>query len=249
MAIIQFVFSIIILSIIYFKMQKRETPSIGKVQSIVPVILGVVSLVVSVALAIGLGFGLLKLGYNKNNINNLVLRSILSSFFAAGLPEEIAKCLFILLSIKVFKPKNVYEYLLTGFGVGMGFTTFEEFLYGSTLVAVAIRILIITFHSVLGSIMASYIGKAKYYKLNKTENKNITMLYVKALLIPILIHTIYDATNVKNAGLEAGVPDNVQGIAVLIALVTMLLAFILQIVIHIRIKKDTEKLIEMRVEE
>ena len=74
------------------------------------------------------------------------------------------------------------------------------------------------------------------------------MMYVKALLIPILIHTIYDATNVKNAGLEAGVPDNVQGIAVLIALVTMLLAFILQIVIHIRIKKDTEKLIEMKIE-
>ena len=96
--------------------------------------------------------------------------------------------------------------------------------------------------------MASYIGKAKYYKLNKTENKNITMMYVKALLIPILIHTIYDATNVKNAGLEAGVPDNVQGIAVLIALVTMLLAFILQIIIHVKIKKDTEKLIEMKVE-
>lgn len=248
MAIVQFVLSIIILGIIYFKMIKRETPSIGKAQSIVPVIFGVVSLVVSVALTVLIAIGLSKLGYNKNNISNLVLRSISSSFFAAGLSEEIAKCLFIVLCIKIFKPKNVYEYLLTGFGVGMGFTIFEEFLYGSSLVAVAIRILVITFHSVLGSIMASYIGKAKYYKLNKTENKNIIMMYVKALLIPILIHTIYDATNVKNAGLENGVPDNVQGIAVLIALVTMLLAFILQIVIHVRIKKDTEKLIEMKVE-
>lgn len=248
MAIIQLVLSIIILGIIYFKMIKRETPSIGKAQEIVPVIFGVVSLVVSVALTVLIAIGLSKLGYNKNNISNLVLRSISSSFFAAGLPEEIAKCLFIVLCIKIFKPKNVYEYLLTGFGVGMGFTIFEEFLYGSSLVAVAIRILVITFHSLLGSIMASYIGKAKYYKLNKTENKNITMMYVKALLIPILIHTLYDATNVKNAGLEAGVPDNVQGIAVLIALVTMLLAFILQIIIHVRIKKDTDKLIEMKVE-
>lgn len=247
MAIIQLVLSIIILGIIYFKMIKRETPAIGKAQAIVPVILGVVSLVVSVALTVLIAIGLSKLGYNKNNISNLVLRSILSSFFAAGLPEEIAKCLFIVLCIKIFKPKNVYEYLLTGFGVGMGFTIFEEFLYGSSLVAVAIRILVITLHSLLGSIMASYIGKAKYCKLNKTENKNIAMLYVKALLIPILIHTIYDATNVKNAGLEAGVPDNVQGIAVLIALVTMLVAFILQIIIHVKIKKDTEKLIEMKV--
>lgn len=248
MAIIQLILSVIILSIIYFKMQKRETPSIGKAQAIVPVVLGIVSLVVSVALAIALGIGLIKLGYNKNNISNLVLRSILSSFFSAGLPEEISKCLFIILCIKIFKSKNVYEYLLAGFGVGMGFTIFEEFLYGSNLVAIVTRIFVITFHSILGSIMASYIGKAKYYKLNKTENINTTMLYVKALLIPILIHTIYDATNVKNAGLENGVPDDVQGIAVLIALVTMLLAFILQIVIHVRIKKDTEKLIEMKFE-
>ena len=248
MAIIQFALSIIILGIIYFKMIKRETPSIGKAQAIVPVIFGVVSLVVSVALTVLIAIGLSKLGYNKNNISNLVMRSISSSFFAAGLSEEIAKCLFIVLCIKIFKPKNVYEYLLAGFGVGMGFTIFEEFLYGSSLVAVAIRILVITFHSVLGSIMASYIGKAIYYKLNKTENKNITMMYVKALLIPILIHTIYDATNVKNAGLENGVPENVQGIAVLIALVTMLFAFVLQIIIHVKIKKDTEKLIEMKVE-
>ena len=248
MAIIQFALSIIKLGIIYFKMQKREMPSISRAQAIAPVILGIVSLVVSTALAVALGFGLIKLGYNKNNISNLVLRSISSSFFAAGLPEEIGKCLFILLCIKIFKPKNVYEYLLTGFGVGMGFTIFEEFLYGSNLIAIVTRIFVITFHSLLGSIMASYIGKAKYYKLNKIENKNITVLYVKALLIPILIHTLYDATNVKNAGLENGVPDNVQGIAVLIALATMLVAFILQIIIHVRIKKDTEKLIEMKVE-
>ena len=249
MAIIQFVLSSIILGIIYFKMQKRETPSIGKAQAVVPVILGVVSLVVSVALTILIAIGLSKLGYDKNNISNLALHSILSSFFAAGLPEEIVKCLFILLCIKIFKPKNVYEYLLTGFGVGMGFTIFEEFLYGSNLIAIVIRIVVVTFHSLLGSIMASDIGKAKYYKLNKAENKNITMLYVKALLIPILIHTIYDATNVKNAGLEEGVPENVQEIAVLIALVTMLLAFILQIVIHVKIRKDTEKLIEMKFEQ
>ena len=97
------------------------------------------------------------------------------------------------------------------------------------------RLFVITFHSVLGSIMASYIGKAKYYKLNKTENINTTMLYVKALLIPIIIHTIYDATNVKNAGLENGVPENVQGVAVLIALATMLIAFILQVIVHSRL--------------
>ena len=248
MAIIQFVFSIVILSIIYLKMIKRETPRIGKAQATVPVILGIVSLVVSVVLVILLAIGLSKLGFNKDNISNLALRSIISSFFSAGLPEEIGKGLFIVLCINIFKPKNVYEYLLTGFGVGMGFTLFEEFLYETNLLALVIRVFVITFHSLLGSIMASYIGMVKYYKINKNENKNTTMMYVKALLIPIIIHTIYDATNVKNAGLEVGVSDNVQEMAVLIALGTVLLAFILQIIIHMKIKKVTEKLIEMKIE-
>lgn len=100
----------------------------------------------------------MKLGWNRNNISNLALRSLVSSFFSAGLPEEIGKLIFILICITIFKPKNVYEYLLTGFGVGMGFTIFEEFLYGSNLVAVVVRLFILTFHAILGSIIASHIG-------------------------------------------------------------------------------------------
>lgn len=247
MAIIQFLISTIVLAILYVRMIKRETPSIGKAQAIVPIIFGAISLLVSVFITLGIGIILFKLGYDKNNIDNLALRSLVSSFFSAGLSEEISKFLFILLSIKIFKPKNVYEYLLTGFGVGMGFTMFEEFLYGSNLVVLILRMFIITFHAVFGSIMASYIGKAKYYKQNKVENKNPAFEYIKSLLIPILIHTIYDATNIKNAGLESGVPQNIQEIAITIALITIVVAFVLQIVIHIRIKKDTEKLCQMIV--
>lgn len=150
--------------------------------------------------------------------------------------------IFILICIKIFKPKNVYEYLLIGFGAGMGFTIFEEFLYGANLLASVIRLVVLTFHAMLGSIMASYIGKAKYYKTHNMTDKNIALQYVKALVIPIIIHTIYDATNIKNAGLEEGVPDVAQGLAVIVAFGTMLLAFILQIIVHVKIKKDTNKL-------
>ena len=247
MAIIQFLISTVVLAILYVRMIKRETPSIGKAQAIVPIVFGAVSLLVSVFITLGFGIVLLKLGYNKNNIDNLAIRSLISSFFSAGLSEEISKFLFIILSIKIFKPKNVYEYLLTGFGVGMGFTMFEEFLYGSNLVVLILRMFIITFHAVLGSIMASYIGKAKYYKQNNIENKNAAFEYIKSLLIPILIHTIYDATNIKNAGLEDGVPLNIQEIAIYIALITIVVAFIVQIIVHIRIKKDAEKLCSMTV--
>ena len=243
---IQFVISFIILTIIYVRMIKREVPSIGKVQALVPVFFGILSLIISVALSIGIGYLLIKIGYNKNNIDNVALKSVIGAFVAAGLPEEIGKFLFIILSIKIFKPKNVYEYLLIGFGVGMGFTLFEEGLYGVNLASI-LRIFVITFHAIFGSIMASYIGKAKYYKTHNVENKNVAFEYAKALLIPIIIHTLYDATNVKNAGLEAGVDENTQGIAVIIALVTILIAFILQIVILIKIKKDTDKLIDMKV--
>ena len=108
MAIIQFFVSIIILSILYVRMIKRETPSIGKAQAIVPVILGIVSLVVSVAFTLGLAILLFKAGWNRNNVSNPVLRSLASSFFSAGLPEEIGKFMFIMICIKAFKPKNVY---------------------------------------------------------------------------------------------------------------------------------------------
>ena len=71
--------------------------------------------------------------------------------------------------------------------------------------------------------------------------------YVKALLIPIIIHTVYDASNVKNAALEKGVSDNIQEIAVLIALIVMIIAFVWQIVYLIRVKKDAEALIKMQM--
>lgn len=246
-AIVQFIVTIVILTILYKNMIKRENPSIEKAQAVVPVVLGIVSLIVSVLLTLCLAFVLMKLAWNRNNISNLAFRSLASSFLSAGLPEEIGKCIFILICITIFKPKNVYEYLLTGFGVGMGFTIFEEFLYGSNLVAVVVRMIILTFHAVLGSIMASHIGMAKYYKMHNVKNKNITAIYVKALLIPIIIHTIYDATNIKNAGLEEGVSDVAQAFAVIVALVTLLIAFILQIMVHIKIKNETNKLIDMEV--
>ena len=244
--LLQFVLTIIILTILYVRMIKREVPSIGKMQALVPIFFGILSLIFSVVLSIGLSLLLIKLGYNKNNIDSIALKSIVGAFTAAGLPEEIGKFLFIIISIKIFKPKNVYEYLLIGFGVGMGFTLFEEGLYGVNLASI-IRIFVITFHAIFGSIMASYIGKAKYYKTHNVENKNIALEYVKALIIPILIHSLYDATNVKNSGLEAGVDENTQGVAVLVALITILITFILQIVILIKNKKDTDKLIEMKI--
>ena len=247
MIIIQFALTVTVLTILYVRMVKREVPSIGKAQAIVPILLGVVSLVVSIAMSFGVSLAFVKLGYNKNNVDSLELRSIVGAFANAGFPEEIGKFLFIMISIKIFKPKNVYEYLLIGFGTGMGFTLLEELMYGASFAAL-IRILIITFHSLMGAIMASYIGKAKYYKTHNEENKNVALEYVKALFIPILIHTLYDASNVKNAGLEQGVPDSAQGIAVIIALLTILITFIFQIVILIKIKKDSEKLISMRIE-
>ena len=95
--LIQFVLPIIILTIIYVRMTKREVPSIGKAQSLVPIFFGILSLIFSVALSIGLSILLIKVGYNKNNVDSIALKSIVGSFVAAGLPEEIGKFLFIIL--------------------------------------------------------------------------------------------------------------------------------------------------------
>ena len=131
-AIIQFVLSVIICGILYVRMIKREVPEkIGKGQAITPVALGVAALILSFVFFLGIGFAVMKAGVDTKNMAP-VPGSILGAFLLAGLPEELAKLLMILLTLRIFRSKirNVYEVILVGAGVGLGFTLFEEFVYG-----------------------------------------------------------------------------------------------------------------------
>ena len=105
MAFVQFIVSLIILGFIYSKMIKREVPSpIGKAQAIAPIFGGLISLLLSFAFFLSIAIVCSKFGYSiKDKVD--ILASLISAFLVAGLPEEIAKLLMILLSLWIFRKK------------------------------------------------------------------------------------------------------------------------------------------------
>ena len=241
MPIIQLLLSLIVLGILYSRMIRRETPdAISKPQAVVPVVLGAVSTVLSFLLFLGIGYLLDKAGVSTKQLPPFI-RSVTAAFISAGLPEEITKFLMILLTLLVFRGRirNVYEYILIGAGVGFGFTLLEEFLYGSAEMMTAIaRLLTVASHMVFGIIMGGHLGTAKYNKIKGSGS--VAGEYVLALIVPILLHTLYDAGTATNAFMNSGNEDD-ELIGIVIALVVTIVLFILQIAVPVRLKKNTEK--------
>ena len=113
MAIVKFVLAPIVLGIIYKRMIGREVPhQISKPQAVVPVVLGVISVITSFIMVMGFGMLLLAVGYSKD-AQPMVVRSLVGAFFAAGFPEEIAKLIMMLITILIFRSKirNVHRVL------------------------------------------------------------------------------------------------------------------------------------------
>lgn len=247
MPVIQLLLSLIVLGILYFRMIRREIPGpIAKIQAAVPVILGVVSVVLSFLMFLGLGYLLDKAGFSVQRLPAL-LHSVCSAFIAAGLPEEIAKLLMILLTLLIFRRRirNVYEYILIGAAVGFGFTLLEEFVYGSQAGIIAIvRLATVASHMVFGIIMAKHLGTAKHNRIKGSGP--VTREYALALLVPILLHTLFDAGTAANAYLSSGNEDD-ELIGIAFGLAVAVVLFIVQIVVLVRLKKNTEKYCGMAI--
>ena len=247
MPVIQLVVSLIILGILYARMIRRESPdTIARTQAAVPVVLGAVSAVLSFLLFLAIGSLLEKAGVSVQHLPAFA-RSVIAAFISAGFPEEIAKFLMILLTLRIFRRRirNVYEYILVGAAVGFGFTLLEEFLYGSDAGITAIaRLLTVASHMAFGIIMARHLGTAKYNKM--TGSGSAAREYALALLVPILLHTLYDAGTATNAYLNSGNEDE-ELVGIAFALVAAVALFILQIVVPLRLKRNTEKYCRMGV--
>lgn len=240
MAFIYMLAALIVLGILYSRMTRRETPQpISKLQAVLPVIFGMISVYLSFFLFLGIGGALLNAGYSTEHFPPFI-RSVLSAFFAAGLPEELTKLVMILLTLLIFRSKirNVYEYILAGVAVGFGFTLLEEFAYASGSVIVSlIRILTVAAHMVFGIIMGKHLGIARY---NKTTCQGSSIAeYAKAFLIPVVLHTLFDASNGSNKLLTSD-DDMTSMIGIAISLTALIIMFILQILVLKRLKKDTE---------
>ena len=97
---------------------------------------------------------------------------------------------------------------------------------------------------VFGIIMAKHLGTAKFNKINGSGS--VKGEYALALLVPMLLHTLYDAGTATNAYLNSG-NENEEVIGIIIALAFMVILFIVQIVVLVKTKKNTEKYCAMAI--
>ena len=252
MGFITSLIAFILCAFVYVRMIRREVPEqIGKAQAWVPVAAGLIAPIISTVITVGLGMLTIKLHggeITQSGVNmpaqqetNLVLRSLIKSFRVAGFTEELVKLLLALLMVKIFKPKNVYEYALAFIGVGFGFTALEEVLYGGGGLASLSRLPGFAMHMVFAILMGVNLGLARYAKLHGgSAGKHIFL----GLFLPVLWHTLYDAATTFNAGFDA-TDENVQVAAVVIALIATVASTVLQFVLLVRFKNNAVKYSEM----
>ena len=239
MAIIQLVLSAIVCGTLYIRMVRREVPErVGRAQAVSPVLLGVVALNLSLVCFIGLAYAITLAGINLKSMAPLP-GSIVGAFLTASLPEELMKLLIILLTLRIFRSKirNVYEVILVGAGVGLGFTLFEEFAYGGGGPN-PLRLFILAAHMVFGILMTTHLAQARYDKMMNQGSPAKEMLL--AIVVPVLAHTLYDASNCTNRYLYSE-DEHLLNIGLVIALIGLVIMFTVQVLVFVRLKKNTEK--------
>ena len=243
MALIAAVLSLVIMEILYTRMIRRKVPdSIPRAQALLPVIMGVFSLFISFGFFLGLALVLYNAGFETAGMSPYI-RSLVSAFFLAGLPEEAAKLLMILASIRLLRKmiRNVYEYILIGAGAGLGFTVFEEFIYGQGGAVMLARLVLVTLHMIFGMIMAGHLGMARY---KKETGGNVIPDYVKAILVPMAMHTLYDACTATNQLLDVGNED-LETIGVFLGITAVSVMFFIQVASFVRMKAFAAKYCSM----
>ena len=246
MGIIAALISTVICTVLYIRMYKREVPEpIGKLKAAFPVLLGVIAVIISTVMVMLIGLLLIKIRGVFSSVTDtpLVIQSLVRSFFLAGFTEELAKLLMFLLVIRVCKPRNVYEYGMLCAGIGFGFTALEDVIYGGVNpVSSVFRVFFFAMHMMFGLLMGLHLGLARYKrKEGSGDARKHTFL---AFLLPVLWHTVFDASTTTNAAFSSD-DDITQIVGLVIALVVLAVSITLQIVLLIRFKKKTEEFCRM----
>ena len=113
-----------------------------------------------------------------------------TTFLTAALLEEFFKWFILMFAIyQHIAFDEPYDGIVYGAAVSLGFATMENTLYliaNGVEYALTRAILPVSSHALFGVIMGFYIGKAKF----STERRKFFI--VLALVIPILLHGVYD---------------------------------------------------------
>ena len=249
MGIILALVSFLLSLLVYVRMVRREIPEpLGKKQAIIPMAVGLAAPILATMLVILFGL-IIKATINKplsGLSDSLIYKSLVTSFIGAGFTEEFVKFLLLLLLVKILKPKNVYEYVLFGVGIAVGFTLLEEVTYGGNGGAITslVRIPAFGMHLVFALLMGSHFAIARYNKQNGLGG--IGMHRFLGLFLPMLFHTIFDASTVDNTALMVeDETTNATGFMILVGVV--LVSVILQFVMFVWFKKKTEEYCGMQL--
>ncbi len=211
MSIVSLVITLAYLGILYWRMVKREIPQpVDWLQALLPIAIGLLSHPLTIPFSMSY---LKALAADPNAVKlsqmNLI-QSLERALILAGGLEEIAKLIMIIVTLLILpffhkKVKNVYEYILIGACVGIGFALIEEFTYGgdnATIVSTIGRMISVPAHMTFSMVMAEFLGRAKFSRLN--GKGSAVLNYVLALLVPIVVHTLYDACTAFNPSLMRG---------------------------------------------
>ena len=158
-----------------------------------------------------------------NNLKGLKL--IIHAFICIALIEETSKYLML---NKISKNKECdedFDMILYGSFIGLGFAAFENILYVveyDTKVAIIRAFTAVPMHTILGIIMGYYLLKYKNTSNNKYKYLSI--------IIPVLIHGVYDYLIMTKIEIN-----------VILAIILLIIVFVYGIVIINKISKKSIK--------
>lgn len=183
MLILAAIFPIILLAIIFYRLDKIEKEPKKELVK---------------ALFSGLGAVILTLVFsfmlNIHKIDSESLSSsgiILYTFFGIAIIEEASKWIISYFLLKKNKHlDSLYDYMLYVIYVGLGFALIENILYslsGGMFVAIFRAILTVPSHAFYAIFMGYYLEKAK------EDSKHKKKYMLLSLVIPFVLHGIFDA--------------------------------------------------------
>ena len=191
---------VILLATYVYKKDKNKEPGCLLIKFF---LLGIASTILVVAITIILEQYIPLLSKNTENMNYLEL--FIYVFIFIALIEELCKWLItykIGYNNKEFD--EMYDMIVYSVFVALGFAAFENILYifseGSITIGIYRVLLAVPGHVCDGIFMGYYLSLAKFYSLNNKENLSTKNKY-KSILIPTILHGIYDFCCFANSSL------------------------------------------------
>ena len=144
--------------------------------------------------------------FNLNVESMNIGQMLLYAFICVALVEEGCKLLFLYITAYNHKENNyTFDMIVYSVFVSLGFAFFENVLYlssGELMIGISRAFTAIPAHASYGVFMGIFLSKAKCYDV-KDLNK-AKMYKLLSLIVPVLIHGLYDLFVFSNTTLFLG---------------------------------------------